>query len=196
MAAAGHALDVAAVLDRLCHRYPVGLVDAVSVVEPGKRISAVKNVTINEAFFQGHFPEAPLMPGVLLIESLTQAATLLLLYDGEQVRNARTVLRRVTGTKFRLEFNRDINAWLKCHLAFVLPICFAVYASGGDLRKIAGNKAFINKVIDAIDEAYQMLLACGVPMEPPDSLSYVRDKRAKCYRLIKVIAATPLAGLG
>jgi UDP-N-acetylglucosamine acyltransferase len=94
-------MDVAAVLDRLCHRYPVGLVDAVSVFEPGRRISAVKNVTINEEFFQGHFPEVPLMPGVLLIESLTQAATLLLLYDGEQVRNARTVLRRVTGTKFR-----------------------------------------------------------------------------------------------
>jgi len=101
VAAAGQAIDVAAVLDRLCHRYPVGLVDAVSALEPGARISAVKNVTINEGFFQGHFPEVPLMPGVLLIESLTQAATLLLLYDGEQVCNARTVLRRVTGTKFR-----------------------------------------------------------------------------------------------
>ena len=93
-AAAGQAMDVGAVLDRLCHRYPVGLVDAVSAFEPGRRISAVKNVTINEEFFQGHFPEVPLMPGVLLIESLTQAATLLLLYDGEQVRNARTLLRR------------------------------------------------------------------------------------------------------
>jgi UDP-N-acetylglucosamine acyltransferase len=101
VAAAGQAMDVAAVLDRLCHRYPVGLVDAVSVFEPGRKISAVKNVTINEEFFQGHFPEVPLMPGVLLIESLTQAATLLLLCDGEQVRNARTLLRRVTGTKFR-----------------------------------------------------------------------------------------------
>ena len=99
------------------------------------------------------------------------------------------------GTKFRLAFNRDIDAWLKCHLAFVLPICFAVYASGGDLRKIAWNKAFINKVIDAIDEAYQMLLACAVPMEPPDSLDYVRNQRAKCYRLIKVMAATPLGRL-
>jgi UDP-N-acetylglucosamine acyltransferase len=101
VAAAGPAIDVAAVLDRLCHRYPVGLVDAVSVFEPGRKLVGIKNVTINEEFFQGHFPEVPLMPGVLLIESLTQAATLLLLYDGEQVRNARTVLRRVTGTKFR-----------------------------------------------------------------------------------------------
>ncbi len=101
MAAAGQAIDVAAVLDRLCHRYPAALVDEVSAFEPGRRISAVKNVTINEEFFQGHFPDVPLMPGVLLIESLTQAATLLLLADGEQVRAARAVLRRVTGTKFR-----------------------------------------------------------------------------------------------
>ena len=91
MAAAGQAMDVAAVLDRLCHRYPAWLVDAVIEFEPGRRISAVKNVTINEEFFQGHFPAVPLMPGVLLIESLTQAATLLLLHDGEQVRNARTL---------------------------------------------------------------------------------------------------------
>lgn len=101
MAAVGHTMDVASALDHLCHGYPAGLVDAVTSFEPGRRISAIKNVTINEDFFQGHFPEAPLMPGVLLIESLTQAATLLLLCDGEQVRNARTVLRRVTGTKFR-----------------------------------------------------------------------------------------------
>ncbi len=101
MAAAGHEMDVASVLDRLCHRYPCGLVDVVTAFEPGRRISAIKNVSVNEDFFQGHFPETPLMPGVLLIESLTQAATILLLHDGEQVRNARTVLRRVTGTKFR-----------------------------------------------------------------------------------------------
>jgi UDP-N-acetylglucosamine acyltransferase len=101
MAAVGHRMDVASILDHLCHRYPSVLVDAVTAFEPGRRISAIKNVTVNEDFFQGHFPEAPLMPGVLLIESLTQAATLLLLHDGEQVRNARTVLRRVTGTKFR-----------------------------------------------------------------------------------------------
>ena len=101
MGATAHAVDVASVLDRLCHRYPAGLVDAVTTFDPGRRISAIKNVSINEDFFPGHFPEVPLMPGVLMIEALTQAATLLLLHDGEQVRNARAVLRRVSGTKFR-----------------------------------------------------------------------------------------------
>jgi len=101
MAAIGQRMDVASVLERLCHRYPAWLVDAVTEFEPGRRISAIKNVTINEEFFQGHFPEAPLMPGVLLIESLTQAATVLLLYEDDEARNARTTLRQVTNTRFR-----------------------------------------------------------------------------------------------
>jgi UDP-N-acetylglucosamine acyltransferase len=101
MGAVAHAVDVASVLDRLCHRYPAGLVDGVTAFEPGRRILAIKNVSVNEDYFPGHFPGVPLMPGVLMIESLSQAATLLLLHDGDQVRNARTVLRGVSGTKFR-----------------------------------------------------------------------------------------------
>jgi len=101
MGAVAHAVDVASVLDRLCHRYPAGLVDGVTAFEPGRRISAIKNVSVNEDYFPGHFPGVPLMPGVLMIEALSQAAALLLLHDGEQVRNARTVLRGVSDTKFR-----------------------------------------------------------------------------------------------
>ena len=73
------------VLDRLCYRYPSSLVDAIDEHEPGERLVAVKNVTVNEEFFQGHFPGAPLMPGVLMIEALAQVATLLLLQraDGD-----------------------------------------------------------------------------------------------------------------
>ena len=56
------------------HRYPFLLVDRVLEVEPGKRITAIKNVTANEPFFQGHFPEYPVMPGVLICEALAQAA--------------------------------------------------------------------------------------------------------------------------
>jgi len=101
MGAEAHAIDVASALDRLCHRYPAGLVDGVTAFEPGRRIAAIKNVSVNEEYFPGHFPGVPLMPGVLMIESLTQAATLLLLHDGSDLRNARTTLRRVTETKFR-----------------------------------------------------------------------------------------------
>ena len=57
-------------IERLCYRYPSPLVDTVTELEPGRRIVAVKNVTVNEDFFQGHFPGDPLMPGVLMIETL------------------------------------------------------------------------------------------------------------------------------
>jgi 3-hydroxyacyl-[acyl-carrier-protein] dehydratase len=75
--AAGGAMDLAEVLNHLPHRYPFLLIDRVLVCEPNKRIVALKNVTINEPFFQGHFPKHPVMPGVLIIEAMAQAAAIL-----------------------------------------------------------------------------------------------------------------------
>jgi UDP-N-acetylglucosamine acyltransferase len=87
-------------LDRLAHRFPSLLVDVVAEHEPGKRLVAVKNVTVNEDFFQGHFPHKPLMPAVLTIEALAQAATLLLDGCGAHT-GSRISLRGVDGAKFR-----------------------------------------------------------------------------------------------
>jgi 3-hydroxyacyl-[acyl-carrier-protein] dehydratase len=70
-------LDIAGILRQLPHRYPFLLVDRVLSYEPGKSIHALKNVTYNEPFFSGHFPDRPVMPGVLIIEALAQAAGLL-----------------------------------------------------------------------------------------------------------------------
>jgi 3-hydroxyacyl-[acyl-carrier-protein] dehydratase len=82
-------------LDRLCYRYPSFLVDAVAEHEPNRRLVAIKNVSVNEEFFQGHFPGAPLMPGVLMVEAFSQAATLLLVQrEGRIV--GRVYLRGVT----------------------------------------------------------------------------------------------------
>ncbi len=64
-------------LELLPHRYPFLLVDRVVELEPGKSLSAIKNVSINEPFFQGHFPDQPVMPGVLILEALAQATGLL-----------------------------------------------------------------------------------------------------------------------
>lgn len=70
-------MDINEVLRYLPHRYPFLLIDRVLSFEPGKDIVALKNVTINEPFFNGHFPHHPVMPGVLIIEAMAQAAAIL-----------------------------------------------------------------------------------------------------------------------
>ena len=70
-------MDIHDILKRLPHRYPILLVDRVLEFEKDKRIKAIKNVSINEPFFVGHFPHRPVMPGVLMLEALAQAAALL-----------------------------------------------------------------------------------------------------------------------
>ena len=70
-------MNIHQVLEYLPHRYPFLLVDRVLSCEPGKEICALKNVTVNEPFFNGHFPHYPVMPGVLIIEALAQAAAIL-----------------------------------------------------------------------------------------------------------------------
>ncbi|MBP9150581.1 MAG: 3-hydroxyacyl-ACP dehydratase FabZ [Rhodoferax sp.] len=70
-------MDIHKILKKLPHRYPFLLVDRVLSIEKGKSIRALKNITINEPFFEGHFPHRPVMPGVLMLEALAQAAALL-----------------------------------------------------------------------------------------------------------------------
>ena len=70
-------MDIHHILKKLPHRYPFLLVDRVIEIEKGQRIKALKNVTMNEPFFQGHFPARPVMPGVLMLEALAQTAALL-----------------------------------------------------------------------------------------------------------------------
>jgi 3-hydroxyacyl-[acyl-carrier-protein] dehydratase len=69
-------LDIKGILDSIPHRYPMLLVDRVVEMVPGKSIHAIKNVSINEPFFPGHFPHHPVMPGVLILEALAQAAAI------------------------------------------------------------------------------------------------------------------------
>ncbi len=95
-------INLPPVVDRLCSRFPLQMVDAVTAFTAGEHVSAIKNVTVNEDFFQGHFPGAPLMPGVLMIESLAQAASVLLLQAADgTVLPHRATLRGVDGAKFR-----------------------------------------------------------------------------------------------
>ena len=70
-------MDIHEILKYLPHRYPFLLVDRVLELDPGKSIAALKNVTMNEPFFNGHFPQAPIFPGVLIIEAMAQASGIL-----------------------------------------------------------------------------------------------------------------------
>jgi len=94
-------INIPVLLDRLCYRFPSLLVDAITEHDAGRRLVAVKNVTVNEEFVQGHFPGAPLMPAVLMLESLTQVAAILLIEREDAPPNVRAYLRGVNDAKFR-----------------------------------------------------------------------------------------------
>jgi 3-hydroxyacyl-[acyl-carrier-protein] dehydratase len=99
---AGQPLDIRRVMAALPHRYPLLLVDRIKSIEPGERIHAVKAVSFNEQFFQGHFPGRPIMPGVLQIEALAQAAGVLGIETFELAGSGKLVIfMAIENAKFR-----------------------------------------------------------------------------------------------
>ena len=105
-------MDIHQVLEHLPHRYPFLLVDRVLECEPGKSIHAYKNVTINEPFFVGHFPHHPVMPGVLIMEALAQAAGILSFKTmgtaGDQLHLHVEIMRQMRGIwKYKVEARVD-----------------------------------------------------------------------------------------
>jgi 3-hydroxyacyl-[acyl-carrier-protein] dehydratase len=93
-------LDIQAIRDILPHRYPMLLVDAIVELEE-ERIVGIKNVTVNEPFFVGHFPDYPVMPGVLIVEAMAQVAGVLVLNQIPDRKNKLVLLVSVEGAKFR-----------------------------------------------------------------------------------------------
>ena len=94
-------LEIGDIMAILPHRYPFLLIDRIVEVERKKRIVAIKNVTINEAFFQGHFPDYPIMPGALVVESIAQAGGTLLLPEVPDRENKLMVFTGIERAKFR-----------------------------------------------------------------------------------------------
>jgi UDP-N-acetylglucosamine acyltransferase len=114
-------IDLPSLLGRLYYRYPSFLIDTVAEHEPGNRLVAIKNVTVNEEFFQGHFPGSPLMPGVLMIEALTQVAAVLLLDRAEAPATARVWLRGVDNARFRRQVVPGDQLRLEVQLGRIRP---------------------------------------------------------------------------
>ena len=94
-------MDINKIKTILPHRYPFLLVDRVLEVEPQKRIVAIKNVSANELFFTGHFPEQPIMPGVLIAEALAQVGCIMMYTENDQVSGKIPLLMGLNNFKFR-----------------------------------------------------------------------------------------------
>ena len=95
-------LEIKEIMKVLPHRYPFLLIDRILEMERGKRIVGIKNVTFNEPFFQGHFPDYPIMPGVLLIEAMAQTCGVLAMsYESEKVKDKNFFFSGIDKVKFR-----------------------------------------------------------------------------------------------
>ena len=95
------AMELTDILELLPHRYPILLVDRILEIESGARVVALKNVTANEPFFQGHFPGYPVMPGVLIIEAMAQAGCVMMLSGVEDPQNKVPFFAGIDRCKFR-----------------------------------------------------------------------------------------------
>lgn len=94
-------ISIEGILQFLPHRYPFLLVDRVLSMEPGKSIAALKNVTYNESFFQGHFPGIRIMPGVLIVEAIAQAGGILIYHTVPNPETKLVLLAKIENTRFR-----------------------------------------------------------------------------------------------
>ena len=94
-------MDITEILSFLPHRYPMLMVDRIVESEPGKRIVGIKNVTINEPFFQGHFPGHPVMPGVLIVEAMAQVGGMLMMGAVEKAQDKVVYFMSLDRVKFR-----------------------------------------------------------------------------------------------
>lgn len=94
-------LDINAIIKAMPHRYPMLLIDRIIDIEPRKKVVAIKNVTLNEPHFMGHFPEKPVMPGVLIVEAMAQAGGFMLLNSIEDPENKLVMFMGIDGVRFR-----------------------------------------------------------------------------------------------
>jgi 3-hydroxyacyl-[acyl-carrier-protein] dehydratase len=94
-------LDISVIKSILPHRYPLLLVDKIEEIKKKESIIGIKNVTINEEFFLGHYPERPIMPGVLIVEAMAQVSGILIYYSSEEMEGKLPIFTSIDKAKFR-----------------------------------------------------------------------------------------------
>jgi len=141
--------DISAILEMMPHRYPLLLIDRVLELEPGRRVVGLKNVTINEPFFQGHFPGHPIMPGVLILEALAQAGGVLLMTSVDDPRGKLVYFSGIDGARFRRPVLPGDALTLECELVKLRgPVCkMRGFARVGD-EKVA-EAELMASIVDA-----------------------------------------------
>ncbi len=133
-------LDIHDILKILPHRYPLLLIDRVLELERRKHIVAIKNVTINEPFFVGHFPGLPIMPGVLIVEAMAQAGGALLLTEVEDRSNKVILFTGIERAKFRRPVSPGDQLRLEMEVTGWRPLPHMIAAKMRGIAYVAGKK--------------------------------------------------------
>lgn len=142
------AMDVNAITSILPHRYPFLLVDRVLEIEPGKRLTAVKNVSANEPFFQGHWPGRPIMPGVLILEALAQAAGIMIADFVDRARKV-TMIAAIDEVKIRRPVVPGDQLKLLVSCTRLKPSCALVQGTAMVDDQVAAEATFKFVMVDA-----------------------------------------------
>jgi len=141
--------DIASIMAIMPHRYPMLLVDRILELEPGKRVVGIKNVSINEPFFQGHFPGHPIMPAVLIIEAMAQTGGVLLLNSVEDPRGKLVYFSGIDGARFRQPVKPGDQLRFELELVKVRgPICKMRGVAYVDDEKVA-EADLMSNIVDA-----------------------------------------------
>jgi 3-hydroxyacyl-[acyl-carrier-protein] dehydratase len=145
--------DIQAILDFLPHRYPFLLIDRIVEFEPTKRLVAIKNVTINEPFFQGHFPGYPIMPGVLVVEAMAQAGGVIMMAEIPDREKKLVVFTGIERAKFR----RPVTPGDQLRIE-VQVLAFKTRIGRMEAKAYVGDKL-----------ACQAVLTCSIVSRTPDA---------------------------